>query len=357
MAAPKSNFERKLLTILSADVVGYSRLMAEQEERTLEIFIGHKKVFEAQVAEHKGRIFNTAGDAILAEFPSAVEGLRCAIVIQEKLWELNKTLPASQAVNFRIGLNIGDVMVQGTDLMGDGVNIAARVQTAAMPGGVCISGSLHDQIQGKLTVPLIFAGEKVYKNIPHPVRTYAVKFAGRAEMKPQLKAAMASKNLLPGRGWGFEIVVGLILLGMGGFVYSTKVDGLQLSGAVCMGEYSSVPAELLDESLTIGAEKLKVLKAGLQCTTQMKCFSQWQPWLRLAMQASDKETPFTTDSLFVENGQGFAAFLAKDHSTIHFRAMKQEGDGGSKFSRQECMLSVSAATIYPGLQKIFSPFK
>jgi class 3 adenylate cyclase len=129
---------RKLATILSADVAEYSRLMGEDEEGTLRTFRGHKQVFESLVAMHRGRIFNTAGDAILAEFASAVEAVRCATDIQSALRTRNDQLPASRQVRFRIGINLGDVMVQGQDLMGDGVNVAARIQTAAEPGGVCI---------------------------------------------------------------------------------------------------------------------------------------------------------------------------------------------------------------------------
>src|ERR1700693_5999006 len=132
--------ERKLATILSADVAEYSRLMGEDEEQTLKTFRGHKKVFESLVALHRGRIFNTAGDAILAEFASAVEAVRCATDIQSALRTRNDQLPPTRQVRFRIGINLGDVMLQGQDLMGDGVNVAARLQTAAEPGGFGISG-------------------------------------------------------------------------------------------------------------------------------------------------------------------------------------------------------------------------
>jgi len=127
--------ERKLATILSADVAAYSRLMAEDEERTLQTFRAHKEVFEKLVQLHRGRVFNTAGDAILAEFGSAVEAVRCATEIQAALRTRNDQLPSERQVNFRIGINLGDVMVQGADLLGDGVNVAARLQGVAEPGG------------------------------------------------------------------------------------------------------------------------------------------------------------------------------------------------------------------------------
>src|SRR5580698_3915525 len=166
--------ERKLATILSADVAEFSRLMGEDEEATLKTFRGHKKVFEALVATHRGRIFNTAGDAILAEFASAVEAVRCATDIQSALRTRNDQLPPNRQVRFRIGINLGDVMVQGQDLMGDGVNVAARLQTAAEPGGICLSGSVHDQIRNKLSLSFQSLGEKSYKNIQQPVRTFSI---------------------------------------------------------------------------------------------------------------------------------------------------------------------------------------
>src|SRR5450432_743555 len=147
--APNSGPQRKLATILSGDVAAYSRRMAEDEEQTLLTFRGHREIFESLVAMHRGRIFNTAGDAILAEFASAVEAVRCATDIQAALRTRNDQLPPARQVRFRIGINLGDVMVHGQDLLGDGVNVAARLQTGAQPGGVCISGSVHDQIRNK----------------------------------------------------------------------------------------------------------------------------------------------------------------------------------------------------------------
>jgi adenylate cyclase len=166
--------ERKLATILSADVAAYSRLMAEDEEGTLRIFRGHKEVFEKLVQLHRGRVFNSAGDAILAEFGSAVEAVRCATEIQAALRTRNDQLPASRRVAFRIGVNLGDVIAQGADLLGDGVNVAARLQAVAEPGGVCIAGSVYDQILNKLSLSFKPLGQINYKNIPQPVRTFAI---------------------------------------------------------------------------------------------------------------------------------------------------------------------------------------
>jgi adenylate cyclase len=155
--------ERRLATILSADVANYSGLMAENEEQTLLTFRGHKEIFESLVSGHRGRIFNTAGDAILAEFASAVEAARCATDIQAALRTRNAHLPHTRQVQFRIGINLGDVMLQGSDLLGDGVNVAARIQAAAQPGGICIAGSVYDQIRNKLSLSFRTLGERRYK--------------------------------------------------------------------------------------------------------------------------------------------------------------------------------------------------
>src|SRR5579863_9737495 len=185
---------RKLSTILSADVAEFSRLMGEDEEQTLKTFRGHKKVFESLVAMHRGRIFNTAGDAILAEFGSAVEAVRCATDIQAALRTRNDQLPPSRQVRFRIGINLGDVMVQGQDLMGDGVNVAARLQTAAEPGGICISGTVHDQIRNKLSMSFQSLGEMSFKNIAQPVRTFSITDAEGSGPLPSRQPALVPRG-------------------------------------------------------------------------------------------------------------------------------------------------------------------
>jgi adenylate cyclase len=179
-----ADFERKLSTILSADVAGYSHLMAEDEEQTLRTFRGHKEVFERLVSLHRGRVFNTAGDAILAEFSSAVEAVRCATEIQAALRTRNDQLPENRQVHFRIGVNLGDVMVQGSDLLGDGVNVAARLQSAAEPGGICVSGSIFDQIRNKLSLSFKERGELNFKNIPQAIRVFSIAEADGLDLLP-----------------------------------------------------------------------------------------------------------------------------------------------------------------------------
>jgi class 3 adenylate cyclase len=209
------DLERKLATILSADVAAYSRLMAEDEEHTLRTFRGHKEVFEKLVQLHRGRVFNTAGDAILAEFGSAVEAVRCATEIQAALRTRNDQLPEDRQVRFRIGVNLGDVMVQGQDLLGDGVNVAARLQGAAEPGGVCIAGSVYDQIRNKLSLSFTPLGEMSYKNIPQPVRTFAI---AEADGVGTLPAPVHQRQIGGRRLWAVAAVV-LLLGAAGGAVW------------------------------------------------------------------------------------------------------------------------------------------
>jgi adenylate cyclase len=188
--------KRKLVTILSADVAEYSRLMSEDEEQTLRIFQEYSRTFQALVEEHHGRIFNTAGDAILAEFTSPVEAVRCATDIQAALRTRNDQLPPGRQVKFRIGINLGDVMEHNSDLLGDGVNVAARLQGAAAPGGICISGSVYDQIRNKLSMGFESLGERRYKNIPQPVRTFTVAGTNDAGQLPPRKRAPGSSGPL-----------------------------------------------------------------------------------------------------------------------------------------------------------------
>jgi adenylate cyclase len=148
----EARLKRKIAAILAADVVEYSRLVAEDEEETLRRLVSYRSVFDDFVTKADGRIFNTAGDAVLAEFPSAVDALRAAIDIQESLRTRNMAYPPSRHMQFRMGLTVGDVVEREGDLLGDGVNIAARLQGLAVPGGICVSRSVHEQVANKLSV-------------------------------------------------------------------------------------------------------------------------------------------------------------------------------------------------------------
>jgi class 3 adenylate cyclase len=167
--------ERRLAAILAADVAGYSRLMHEDEEAT------HSKLtalltdaINPAIAEHRGRIVKNTGDGFLAEFPSAVEAVRAAMQFQARIHELTIDDAEDRRVAFRVGINIGDVIVEPQDIFGDGVNIAARLESIALPGGICISSAVHDHIRGKVGVEFADLGEQNLKNIARPVRTFAV---------------------------------------------------------------------------------------------------------------------------------------------------------------------------------------
>lgn len=167
--------KRKIAVILAADIAGYSRLIAEDEEETLRRFEGYRAVFEEFVERGGGRIFNTAGDAILAEFQSAVEAVRCAVDVQESLKARNLAYPPSRHMNFRIGITIGDVVErEGGDLLGDGVNIAARLESVAPPGGICVSRSVHEAVASKMALRFADAGPQALKNIPERVHAYTL---------------------------------------------------------------------------------------------------------------------------------------------------------------------------------------
>jgi class 3 adenylate cyclase len=168
------NVKRRLTCILAADAVGYSSQMGKDEEGTIRVLSAHRAVIDGIIAFHGGRIMTTAGDSVIAEFASVVEAVRCAVEIQEALKTRNDSLPESSQMQFRVGVNLGDVVVKNDDLLGDGVNVAARLETIAEPGGICISSSVYDQITGKLDLGFHDIGEQALKNISRPIRVYRV---------------------------------------------------------------------------------------------------------------------------------------------------------------------------------------
>ncbi|MBM3608152.1 MAG: adenylate/guanylate cyclase domain-containing protein, partial [Alphaproteobacteria bacterium] len=171
--------KRKIAAILASDVAGYSRLVSEDEEGTLARLEAYRAVFAEFVQKSGGRIFNTAGDAILAEFPSAVEATRCAIDIQESIRTRNSGYLPSKQMLFRIGITIGDVMERDNgDLLGDGVNIAARLEGLAEPGGICVSRNIYEQVANKVSVPFSDIGENEVKNMPQPVHAFRIELPG-----------------------------------------------------------------------------------------------------------------------------------------------------------------------------------
>jgi adenylate cyclase len=225
---PPQNIERRLAAILSADVKGYSRLMGEDEEATLRTLTSHRTLIDSLIAQHRGRIVGTAGDSVLAEFASVVDAVQCAVVIQHTLKVENARLPAERRMEFRVGINLGDVMVEGGQIYGDGVNIAARLEALAEAGGICISGVVHDQVKHKLALHYEDLGEQVVKNITEPVRVWravmdeaAVALAEQVALRQtqhereQATVTLSPKNRKVGtahRSWAVGIMASLLFI-------------------------------------------------------------------------------------------------------------------------------------------------
>src|SRR5512139_3792110 len=164
--------KRKLTAILSADAKGYSRLMGKDEGGTIQTLNTYKEVMANLIRHHHGRVVDAPGDNVLAEFASVVDAVECAVEIQKELKSRNVEFPENRRMEFRIGINLGDVIEEGDKIFGDGVNIAARVQGLADGGGICISGSAHEQVENKVAVNFEYLGEHMVKNITRPVRVY-----------------------------------------------------------------------------------------------------------------------------------------------------------------------------------------
>jgi TolB-like protein/Flp pilus assembly protein TadD len=177
--------EHRLAAILSADAAGYTRLLAEDQTATIRALGEARERFCAAVERHRGRVVDTAGDNVLAELPSALDAVRCGVEVQRALGDAAAALPSERRLLFRIGLHLGDVAVEGERIYGDGVNVAARLQTLAEPGGICVSAAIHDNVQGRLDLPFVDMGDQLLKNFPRPVRTFRLGGAAPALAPPE----------------------------------------------------------------------------------------------------------------------------------------------------------------------------
>src|SRR6516165_2897386 len=185
---------RRLTAILAADVAGYSRLMGEDEEGTHDRFKAHlDELIEPKIREHRGRIVKTTGDGVLAEFASVVDAVRCAGEIQQAMADRDLDLTEERRIRFRIGVNLGDVIADGDDIFGEGVNIAARLEGLAAPGGICVSGTVRDHIGDRLPYAFEDMGEQSVKNIARPVRVHALRPEGIAGL-PTASASSATSG-------------------------------------------------------------------------------------------------------------------------------------------------------------------
>src|SRR5436190_6059445 len=251
--------KRKLAAILAADAVGYSRAMASDEEGTVRILNAHRAVIDGIIQFHEGRIVNTAGDSVLAEFASPTQAVRCAVEIQDALKTRNDSLPEDRQMLFRIGVNLGDVMVRGDDLLGDGVNIAARLESIAEPGGIYVASSVYDQIAGKLDLGFSDLGEQSLKNIDRPVRAYRVDRDKRA-------APPARKKKSSPISW---IAAGLAVVAVGGgasWYVGQQSSARQTEEAKAKADADAARARADSEIAKMRAETEEARKAAATAT-------------------------------------------------------------------------------------------
>jgi len=208
------DFKRKLTAIMSADVAGYSRLMGENEAATVKTLEAYKQVMFSLIKQHRGRVIDSPGDNLLAEFGSVVDAVQCGVAVQNELKARNADLYENRKMQFRIGINLGDVIEEGERIYGDGVNIAARLEALADPGGICISKTAFDQIETKLPLGYEYLGDQTVKNIAKPVGAYRVlmeprvTFAGTKEKKPPI-TVWRRKPILAGAVAVFVVVIGV----------------------------------------------------------------------------------------------------------------------------------------------------
>ena len=195
-AMAEDRVERRLTAVLAADVAGYSRLMGADEEGTLAALKTlRREVVDPKIREHRGRIVNTTGDGLLSEFASVVDAVRCAVGVQREMAALNAGVQAERRIDFRIGINLSDIIIDDNDIFGDGVNIAARLEGLAEPGGICVSRMVRDQVRDKLAIAFEDMGEQQVKNIARPVRAYRAVLAETAERPSILPDTAAARPL------------------------------------------------------------------------------------------------------------------------------------------------------------------
>jgi adenylate cyclase len=208
-----NTMERKLAAILSTDVKGYSRLMGEDEVATIHTVTAYRALMATLIQQHRGRVVDSPGDNLLAEFASVVEAVQCAVAIQRELRVRNAALPLHRRMEFRIGINLGDVIAEGERIYGDGVNIAARLESLAEAGGLCISGTVYDQIKSKLALGYEDLGAQAVKNIAEPGRVYRVQLepgaAVPAVREQDERAVGEAERPLPPKGGAAHRVVAL----------------------------------------------------------------------------------------------------------------------------------------------------
>jgi adenylate cyclase len=263
--SPTITTSRHLSAILAADVVGYSRLMGTDEERTLERLKAHRRqLVDPKIKEHHGRIVKTTGDGMLVEFPSVVDAVRCAVEMQRAMVDRNTDIAEDKRITFRIGVNLGDVIAEGGDIYGDGVNVAARLEALAEPGGICISGTVWDHIRDKLPYGFEDRGEQTVKNIARPVRVYVMDANAIASMplfSPPLHSNSGRRGTSPTFLLVAASIVAVAALGIGAWWVwphgNSSVGPIQTSAVVTQ---QSSPAPVATADLkTAAAPRLSIV--------------------------------------------------------------------------------------------------
>jgi class 3 adenylate cyclase len=292
------SLERRLATIMMADVAGYSRMVGENEERTIETLRGHRQIFDELLAQHRGRVFNTAGDAILAEFPSAVDAVRCATEIQTALRTRNDHLPEEQRMWFRIGINLGDVIVQGGDLLGDGVNVAARIQTVSEPGGICLSGSVYDQIQNKLSLHFRQLGERNFKNIAQPVRTFSIVDTDGAAPRPMGTSQFRKRALA-----GVAAAIVVVALGAGYWQYQVREARLAEAALAAEAKLKAQREKAAAVTAQHEAKLLAELQASKDALAQAEASKRKAEQDRIAAETAQREARLQSELRAAKDAQ------------------------------------------------------
>jgi len=247
------SYNRKISAIWSADVAGYSRLMGDDEEGTVRTLTRYRAVMYDLIGQHRGRVVDSPGDNLLAEFSSVVDALRCAWDVQQELVNRNAELPENRRMLFRIGINLGDVIEEKGELYGDGVNVAARLESLAEPGGIHLSGAVYDQVKHKLPFQFEFTGEQAVKNIQDPVRAYRVLIG--SENQPGRIRNQAKKQKRSRTGMLLILAAAIALLGVG-LYYWVAMHGRALSGKL---SESGAPHDPLSQRASIAVLPFKNL--------------------------------------------------------------------------------------------------
>jgi adenylate cyclase len=237
-AVEAQRVERRMAAILAADVAGYSRLMGADEEGTLARLKAHRReLIDPKIKEHHGRIFKTTGDGVLVEFPSVVEAVRCAVEVQRGMVDRNAAVPQDKRIEFRIGVNLGDIIVDPDDIHGDGVNVAARLQGLAEPGGVCISRTVRDQVRDKLPYQFEDLGEQTVKNIARPVKVFGLAAKAVAAL-PEITAAPLVRSSRRPSLWIYAAAIVIVIAAISVGVWRTGLA----PAPQATGSNASIPA-------------------------------------------------------------------------------------------------------------------